>query len=182
MFLASELTLYYRIWGLNTYQSHIYADCNHCNTNQPAEKNDHFMHTRYIAWQTLQGSRHMFSASELTLYYHIQWAKTFWSPIYAYCNHCNASQPAGTMTILCMLTILLGKHCRGHAECSWPRTRDPTLYSHIRWPNTFGTHIYAYFSQCNHNIRKTQFDLIPLGRLNMDIRWLRWSRRHFLLI
>ena len=84
--------------------------------------NGHFMHAHYTARQILQGSRWMFSASELTLYYHIQWPKTFRSPIYAYCNHCNASQPAGAMTILCMLTILLGKHCRGHTECSRVRT------------------------------------------------------------
>jgi len=88
--------------------------------------NDHFMHARYPARQILQWSRWMFSASELTLYYHIQWPKTFRSPIYAYCNHCNASQPAGTMTIVCMLAILLGKYCRGHAECSRPRNQQYT--------------------------------------------------------
>ena len=68
----------------------------------------------------------MFSASGPTLYHHIWWPKPFRSLIYAYCNHCNASQPAGTMTILCMLTILLGKHCRGHAECFRPRTQHYT--------------------------------------------------------
>jgi len=83
--------------------------------------NDYFMHACYPARQILQWSHWMFSALELTLYYHIQWPKTFRSPIYPYCNHCNASQPAGTMTIVCMLTILLGKHCRGHSECSRPR-------------------------------------------------------------
>jgi len=88
--------------------------------------NDHFMHAHYTAWQILQGSRRMFSASELTRYNHIQCPKTFRSPIYAYCNHCNASQPARTITILCILTILLGKHCRGHAECSRPRTQHYT--------------------------------------------------------
>jgi len=105
------------------------------------------MHAHYTARQILQGSRHMFSASEPTLYYHIQGPKSFRSPIYAYFNHCNASQPAGTMTILCMLTILLGKHCRGHAECSRPRTQhyipifDDRTHSGLTFMHTVTTAI-----------------------------------------
>jgi len=83
--------------------------------------NDHFMHAHYTAWQTLQGSRKMFWASEPTLYYHIGWQKTLLRQFYAYCNHCNANQPAKTMTILYTLTILLSKYCRGHSECSRPQ-------------------------------------------------------------
>ena len=80
----------------------------------------------YTDWQILQGAHQMFSASGPTLYHHIWWPKPFQSLIYAYCNNSNASQPAGTMTILCMLTILLGKHCRGHAKCFRPRTQHYT--------------------------------------------------------
>ena len=111
------------------------------------QNNDHFMHARYPAQQILQGSRRMFSASELTLSYHIQWPKTFRSPIYAYCNHCNASQPAGTISILYILTILLGKHCRGHAECSRPRTQqyttifDDRTHSGVTFMHTVSTAI-----------------------------------------
>jgi hypothetical protein len=36
---------------------------------------------------------------------------------------CKVYLDTGTMTIVCMLTILLGKYCRGHAECSRPRTQ-----------------------------------------------------------
>ena len=46
---------------------------------------------------------------------------TYRSHIYADCNHCNTNQPAEKMTILCILTILLGRHCRDHATCSRPR-------------------------------------------------------------
>jgi hypothetical protein len=91
--------------------------------------NDHFMHAHYTALQILQGACRMFSASEPTLYYHIQGPKTFRSPIYAYCNHCNTNQPAEKMTILCMLTILLGKYCRVHAKCSRPRAQHYTTIS-----------------------------------------------------
>jgi len=87
------------------------------------------MHAHYNARQTLQGSRRMFSASDPTLYSHIRWPNTFRTHIYAYCNHCNTNQPAEKMTILCMLTILLGKYCRGHAECSRPRTQHYTTIS-----------------------------------------------------
>ena len=84
------------------------------------------MHAHYTAWQTLQGSCQMFWASEPTLYYHIRWPKTLRRQFYAYCNHCNANQPAKTMTILYTLTILLSKYCRGHSKCSGPQTHHYT--------------------------------------------------------
>jgi len=88
------------------------------------------MHAHYTAWQTFQGSRRMSSASDPTLYHHIQWPKTFGTHIYAYCSQCNHNQATGTMTIVCMLTILLGKYCRGHAEYSRPRAQHyTTIYS-----------------------------------------------------
>jgi hypothetical protein len=141
--------------------------------------NDHFMHARYPARQTLQGSRRVFSASERTRYDHIQWPKTFRSPIYAYCNHCNASQPAGTMTIVCMLTILLGKNCRGHTECSRPRTQhytpifDDRTHSGLTFMHTVTTAIpinlpkkwpfYACSLSCSANIAGGMPNVLGLG-------------------
>jgi len=63
----------------------------------------------------------MFSVSEPPLNYHIWGPNTYRSHIYADCNHCNTNQPAEKMTILCIRTILLGRHCRGHATCPRPR-------------------------------------------------------------
>ena len=85
--------------------------------------NDHVMHAHYTARQILHGSCRMFSASAPTLYYHIQWPEPLRRQFYTYCNHCSTNQPAEKMTILYMLTILLSKYCRGHAECSRPRTQ-----------------------------------------------------------
>ena len=140
---------------------------------------DYFIHGQYTALQTLQGSRHMFSASERTLYYHIKWPETFPSPIYPYCNHCTASQPAGTMTVLCMLTILLGKYCRGHAECSWPRTQnyttifDDRTHSGLTFMHTVTTAIpinlpkkwpfYACSLSCSANIAGVTPNVLGLG-------------------
>src|SRR5580693_10290890 len=62
------------------------------------------MHAHYTARQTLQVLCRMFSGSEPTLYYHIQWPNTLRRPFYAYCNHCSTNQPVGTMTIFYMLT------------------------------------------------------------------------------
>src|SRR5580693_8776267 len=84
------------------------------------------MHAHYTARQTLQVLCRMFSGSQPTLYYHIQWPKTLRRPFYAYCNHCSTNQPVGTMTIFYMLTILFSKYCRGHAECSQPRSQPYT--------------------------------------------------------
>ena len=95
-----------------------------------SRENDHCMHAHYTARQTLQGSHWMFSVSDTTLYPHIQCLKTFRTHNYAYCNQCNHNSPARTMTILCMLGILLSKYCRGHAECSRPRNwHYPTIFN-----------------------------------------------------
>jgi len=47
MFSASEPTLYYHIRWPNTFRSHIYAYCIHCNTNQPAEKMTIYAYSLY---------------------------------------------------------------------------------------------------------------------------------------
>jgi len=137
------------------------------------------MHAHYTARQTLQGSCWMFSASDPTLCYHIQCPKTFRTHIYAYCNQCNHNSPAGTMTILCMLTILLGKYCRGHAECSRPRAQHySTIFDHrthsgdkfihpvvnaitIKQPEEWP--LYACSLYCSANIAGVTLNVLGLG-------------------
>jgi len=137
------------------------------------------MHAHYTARQILQGARRMFSASGPTLYHHIWWPKPFRSLIYAYCNHCNASHPAGTMAILCMLTILLHKYCRGHTKCSRPRNWHYTTifndwkHSGVQFMHTVTTAMpvnlpeqwpfYACSLYCSANIAGVTPNVLGLG-------------------
>jgi len=137
------------------------------------------MHAHYTARQILQGARRMFLASDPKLYHHIRWPNTFRSHIYAYCNLCHTNQPAEKMTMLCMLTILLGKHSRGHAECSQPRNHHYTtifddrkhsglIFMHTvvnaitinlpeQWP------FYACSLYCSANIAAVMLNVLGLG-------------------
>jgi len=94
-----------------------------------------------------------------------QQPKTIWSHIYAYCNHCNTNQPAEKMTILCMLTILLGKHCRGHAKCSELRNRHYTT-------------IFGGRKHCGGNFMHTVTTAMPI---NLPKQWPLYTRSLYCL-